>query len=147
MCTQFATFYDVLNLMARSARASSREAHTHTQAQLQVLLQAVQAVVQLQNQSQPWFTFSFSPSLSLRLLSLPKSGGCQSTRRAGCSIVEQLASTCAVRCGLLWAGTGGGWGLGGVSQPCGKVALGYLAYFYACRLTSPRLSRGARRQF
>lgn len=64
MCTQFATFYDVLNLMARSARASSREAHTPTQVQQQLLLQAVQAVVQLQNQSQPWFTFSLRLSLA-----------------------------------------------------------------------------------
>lgn len=145
MCTQFATFYDVLNLMARSARASSREAHTHRYSSSYCYRQYRLLSSSKINPSHG------SPSLSLplsRFVCLAyQSGGCQSTRRAGCSVVEQLASTCAVRCGLLWAGTGGGCGLGGVSQPCGKVALGFLAYFYACRLTSLRLSRGARRQF
>lgn len=147
MCTQFATFYDVLNLMARSARASSREAHTHTHRH---------SYRYCYRQCRLLSSSKINPSHGSPSLSLPlsrfvclayQSGGCQSTRRAGYSIVEQLASTCAVRCGLLWAGAGGGWVLGGVSQPCGKVALGFLAYFYACRLTSLRLSRGARRQF
>lgn len=75
------------------------------------------------NQSQPW--------CASRCVCLVYQAAAAITRSSRLPHRRQLVTTCAVRGVGCVSGTGSGlrWV---VSQPYGKVALGFLAYFYAC---------------